>query len=136
MTPDSFVQLLNGVKPRGRDKWLACCPAHDDKDPSLSVTATPQGKILLKCFAGCSALEVVHSLGLELPDLFPDDHTEDPMAFARKEMAQKRHEKKYVNYAITFLAIVTEKMKRGERVPEEDIEKAHELKAFLKRKVA
>jgi hypothetical protein len=49
----------------------ACCPAHDDKGPSLSVRETPDGAILLHCFAGCTVAEIVGAMGLELHDLFP-----------------------------------------------------------------
>ena len=52
--------------------WIARCPAHEDRDASLSVGAGHDGRTLLHCFAGCSALEVVHTLGLELRDLFPN----------------------------------------------------------------
>lgn len=50
----------------------ALCPAHDDRNPSLSIKADDD-KLLLKCFAGCSTEEVVAALGLELRDLFADD---------------------------------------------------------------
>lgn len=51
--------------------YLAHCPAHDDKQSSLSITLADDGKILIKCFAGCSAEAVVKAIGLELKDLFP-----------------------------------------------------------------
>jgi archaellum biogenesis ATPase FlaH len=43
--------------------WIACCPAHDDKNPSLSI-AEKDGKILFKCFAGCSFVQIVQALGI------------------------------------------------------------------------
>ena len=36
----------------GNDKWQALCPAHHDKNPSLSITLK-HDKILLHCHAGC-----------------------------------------------------------------------------------
>ena len=53
-------------------RYRACCPAHGDKNPSLSITLSSSGTILLKCWAGCSAEEVVNSVGMEMTDLFPD----------------------------------------------------------------
>lgn len=38
------------------------CPAHDDSSPSLSVTQTRDGRILVHCFAGCSQIEVIQAL--------------------------------------------------------------------------
>ena len=131
MTPDEFVQHLKGVKPRGKDKWMACCPAHDDRDPSLAIASTSQGKILLKCYAGCSALDVVHSLGLGLQDLFPDDYTEDPMGFARREMAKRRHNAEKASQAKTYLAILTAKLRRNDPVTESEIAKGRMARAYL-----
>lgn len=42
--------------------WVACCPAHEDTHPSLSLTITSNGKLLWKCFAGCSQMEVFEAL--------------------------------------------------------------------------
>ena len=47
------------------------CPAHDDNSPSLSVKEGDDGTVLVHCFAGCNATAVVHSIDLELKDLFP-----------------------------------------------------------------
>lgn len=52
-------------------RYRACCPAHADTSPSLSVTETQNGTILLKCWAGCSAHEIVGALGMTMSDLFP-----------------------------------------------------------------
>ncbi|WP_420607395.1 DUF7146 domain-containing protein [Novosphingopyxis sp.] len=41
---------------------MACCPAHDDRTPSLGVSLG-QNAILFHCFAGCSQNEVLSALG-------------------------------------------------------------------------
>lgn len=66
---DEFLKLFDRVHGCGGG-WIARCPAHEDRAASLSI-AERDGTILLHCFAGCPAIEVVHALGLELPDLFP-----------------------------------------------------------------
>ena len=90
MRADEFVTKLKGVKPKGRGKWMACCPAHDDSDPSLAISEARNGNVLLKCFSGCSALDITNALGLRLEDLFADAYEEPPMAFAQREMAAKK----------------------------------------------
>src|SRR5229473_1550446 len=61
---------------QGRRKlsgWIARCPAHDDRNPSLSLNEAPDGKILVKCHAGCDQAAVVaalKALGL-WPELVP-----------------------------------------------------------------
>ena len=32
---------------------MACCPVHDDRSPSLSISAGKDGKVLVRCHAGC-----------------------------------------------------------------------------------
>jgi putative DNA primase/helicase len=58
-------------RPSG-EGWLARCPAHDDRKPSLSVSEGDSGRALLKCHTGCSHEQVVRALGLEVRDLFDD----------------------------------------------------------------
>ena len=53
------------------------CPAHEDGSPSLHVTKSGDGKIMLHCFAGCSTESVVAALGLTMKDLFPDSPARD-----------------------------------------------------------
>lgn len=67
-----LLSRLDKVRETGRGQWLACCPAHDDKSPSLSIRETGDGTLLLHCFASCEAAEVVAAAGLEMRDLFPD----------------------------------------------------------------
>jgi putative DNA primase/helicase len=53
--------------------FKACCPAHDDVNPSLAVNEGDDGKVLLKCWSGCSTEEIVGAMGLRMRDLFPED---------------------------------------------------------------
>ena len=71
MTIENFIDCLEGVKRTGTDRWIARCPAHDDKSPSLAIRELDDGRILIKCFAECSTYEIVSAVGLELSDLFP-----------------------------------------------------------------
>lgn len=69
---DVILPRLEGVKANGCGKWKACCPAHDDHDPSLSIREADDGKLLLHCWAGCDTESIVSAIGLALRDLFPD----------------------------------------------------------------
>src|SRR5215207_10129403 len=42
--------------------WTACCPAHDDRQPSLSISDAPDGKVLVHCHAGCEQHQVIAAL--------------------------------------------------------------------------
>ena len=63
---DDVLAKLKDVTPAGPKKWKACCPAHDDTNPSLSVWLNQNGKISFKCWsAGCSYKDIMKALGLE-----------------------------------------------------------------------
>lgn len=60
--------------------WIARCPAHDDKNPSLSISSASDGRTLLKCHAGCEFKAVVAALGVSAAQLYPtDSRTQRPM---------------------------------------------------------
>ncbi len=41
---------------------IARCPAHDDREPSLSISASDEGKVLVHCHAGCDQARVIAAL--------------------------------------------------------------------------
>lgn len=51
--------------------WMALCPAHEDKSPSLSIRELPDGRVLINCLAGCAPIDVLGSIFLRFEDLFP-----------------------------------------------------------------
>ena len=69
MDVDDILRRLERVKRNGAG-WTARCPAHDDRSPSLSVGTGSDGRVLLRCHAGCEPEAVVGALGLTLADLF------------------------------------------------------------------
>jgi hypothetical protein len=72
MDVESFLALLSGVRSAGKDRWIARCPHHNDRKPSLAITKGDRVPILLHCFAGCDPDQIVAAVGLELSDLMPD----------------------------------------------------------------
>ncbi len=60
-----LLSRLEGVRCAGTGKWVARCPAHDDSNPSLSITHADSGKILLHCFAGCTYRDILTAVGVE-----------------------------------------------------------------------
>ena len=60
-TLSGIASGLNKVRWQGDYKFTACCPAHDDRTPSFTASDV-NGKILLKCFGGCSQESVIGAL--------------------------------------------------------------------------
>jgi hypothetical protein len=68
---EQVLEKLAGVRPVGLDKWSARCPAHDDEHASLTVAYGAEGRVLVRCHAGCSVDAIVAAIGLTVADLFP-----------------------------------------------------------------
>ena len=66
---EKVLDRLEGVR-QSNGSWKALCPAHDDREPSLSITEGDDGRALIKCFAGCENADIVAGLGLKMADLF------------------------------------------------------------------
>ena len=71
MSADAVLQRVEKVRRTGPGRWVARCPAHEDRAPSLAVRETDDGRLLIHCFAGCSTDSVIGALGLQWSDLMP-----------------------------------------------------------------
>ena len=67
----NFISRLEKVRKTGPGRYVACCPAHEDKSPSMTIRELDDERVLLHCFSGCSIHEIVRAVGLTLTDLFP-----------------------------------------------------------------
>jgi hypothetical protein len=56
-TAETIAKTFGGRKAGGG--WMARCPAHDDRTPSLSIYDADDGKVLIRCHAGCDQDQVI-----------------------------------------------------------------------------
>ena len=99
MQLDDFLIRLEGVKPAGPGKYMACCPVHNDTNPSLSVTVKDvkgTEKILLKCFAGCRTEDILEELGLTPQDLIVNPTAQQDFAGVGRTAFQPAKEERGV----------------------------------------
>ena len=68
---DKVLPLLERVRQTRPGRWMACCPAHEDRSPSLGIAELDDDRVLINCRAGCSVVEVLAALGLDMSDLYP-----------------------------------------------------------------
>jgi putative DNA primase/helicase len=71
MSVETLLARLGRVQESGEGQWTARCPAHEDREPSLSVHETENGRTLVHCHAGCTADAICAAAGVELRDLAP-----------------------------------------------------------------
>jgi hypothetical protein len=76
---DRVLDRLRGVR-RNADGWSALCPAHDDRNPSLSVGVGGEDRVLLHCHAGCEYTAIIEMLGLSPADLAPRAASHSPVS--------------------------------------------------------
>lgn len=71
---DDFLDALTSRqcawRPVGPDRWMAQCPAHADRGPSLSIRRGDDARVLMNCFAGCEKDDILAALGLTWADTF------------------------------------------------------------------
>ncbi len=67
----NVLSRLKGVRRDGKG-WKALCPVHADQRPSLKIDEGQDGRVLLKCFAGCPTDSVLAAIGLKMSDLYPE----------------------------------------------------------------
>ena len=122
-TLSGIASGLDKVKWCGNNRFVACCPAHDDRTPSFTANDV-NGKILVKCFAGCTQEEVIgalRDLGLW--------HTA-----SRYQLDKQKHRKleKKIRFHRTILALGSNLSDQGIELSELDQTQMNKSIQFLK----
>ena len=133
MTIDEFLARLEKVRKSGNG-WLACCPAHEDRSPSLAVTIGHSGGIVVKCFAECSPESVVDALGLRLSDLMPERLPEVHAVRGKPFNAHLTLEA--LTYQATIVAIAASDLSKGKPLSIEDKDRLWHIAGNIERAFA
>jgi len=129
---EDFLTHLEGVKRTGNDRAVAKCPSHGDKTPSLSLRVTGDGTILLKCFAGCGVADVVHAIGLELADLFPNHSPHNKKSIKPNHWHAAREALKTLHKEVLIVAIAAADIAKGRTLSQEDADRIAEAAVKLR----
>lgn len=120
---EEILERLRKVKRTGRNNWLACCPAHDDNNPSLTLHESDTGLIVARCHAECSFESIVEGVGLGWEPWFPPKQKGDystpikrpfPAADVLRALADEAD----------ILCVVLHDSDWGKPLPKVDIERA------------
>lgn len=74
---NDILSRLEKVRRTGAGNWIACCPAHGDRSPSLTLREEADGRVLCRCWSGCSFAEIVETVGLGWEPWFPPKQDRD-----------------------------------------------------------
>jgi len=127
MTPvEVLLSRLQKVKGRN-GSWTACCPAHNDKGPSLAIREADDGRILLHCFAGCPVDSVVGAIGMDMTDLFPPNSKRRDYPVEGKPRIKPAFYASDLIRILAFEALVVSicahDIRKGKKLPDEDYER-------------
>jgi len=122
MDVTTLLSRLSGVRGR-KGSWMACCPAHEDRSPSLSVKELQDGRILMHCFGGCGTDDVLGALGLAMGDLFPKCLGELPQ---RRGDFTAMDALRALTFEGTVVALVASDMAEGKAVSEVDAQRVRQ----------
>ncbi len=98
----SYQEIIDRIGGGGKIYRLSnggvqvCCPAHEDKNPSLSINID-NDKVLVKCHANCSTEDILKKVGLTMSDLYLDDNADRKIKkkypkFQPAAAAKEKHE--------------------------------------------
>ena len=118
MTIENILNSLHKVKSTGHGTYIACCPAHDDRSPSMTIRECDDGRILLHCFGGCEPQSILSSIGMEFGELFPQPiyHRGKPLRrpFPVSDVLTTVH------FEVQLVALAAANMAQGMEMTEKD----------------
>jgi len=130
----NILERLEKVKSSGAGKYMACCPAHADRSPSLSLQELDDGRILMHCFAGCPPVDVLTALDIAASDLYPESLANRivPLYMATQEKKKLATIHETIKSCRLRLDMATEMRSRNMKLTKEDLET--ERDAFMEMK--
>lgn len=120
MNADILLSRLEKVSSCGENKWKACCPAHDDKHPSLTIAELSDGRVMIKCWTGCGAADVMAAVQLNMSDLFPKALGEFRSFMRMEKEIQSRKQPDQLHNKL-LLELFDAKRARGERLTPQEL---------------
>ena len=112
---DAIHRVTGSEAKRNGKGWTACCPAHDDRNPSVSIAEREDGGVLLHCHAGCTPEAIVSACGLTMRDLMPEDTARSTPRKASARTAPKKPAPKCKTFPTANDAIASLERKLGKR---------------------
>lgn len=120
MSVAALLDRLESVSQRAPGRWVAKCPAHTDRSPSLSLRELDDGTVLVKCFAGCGAADVLEAVGLDFGILFPGKP--EPRASSRpNHWHVLRDAARVLHHEVLIVALAADNIAQGIVLTSEDV---------------
>jgi hypothetical protein len=105
---ERITSQLENVVHAQNGQARAICPSHESRNNTrtLAIKESDEGGVLVHCFAGCSAAEILAPLGLELADLYPKPLQSTPgRTFTKKAAFSPREALRILSFEITLASM-------------------------------
>jgi hypothetical protein len=119
MSAGALLSRLEKVKQTGPARWIARCPAHDDRRASLSVRETDDGRVLVHDFAGCSVENILGAVGLEFDALFPERKSSTMYAKPERQRVSSADALRAVAFEAVVVMIAAGDVAKGKQLSED-----------------
>lgn len=120
MSIDTLLSRLTKVKRSSGNSWVACCPAHEDRTPSLTIRDAGDGRILIHCFSGCNTEDVLGAVGMQWEDVMPpkaiDHHVKPVKLYATDAL-------KAIQFEARLVAVAAFDLSKGKALDSESLER-------------
>lgn len=124
-----LISSLEGVKQTGSKagsrRYMALCPSHSDKGASLSIRESGD-RVLIHCFAGCGAADILQSVGLDFGVIQPVSENYRPLFKPTKD-------DEYA-VAVSMLEMLPHTIKNGVRLSDKDKQDIIKAKILIARR--
>lgn len=122
-----LLPRLGGVRQFGKG-WRADCPCGHKSRGTLSLTQGEDGRLLLHCFAGCAAGDILSAVGSCLADLYAD-RLRPQTPEQQRELRQSARQAGWaaalgvLSREATIVAIAAETMQQGQSLASDDVDR-------------
>lgn len=124
MPAEILLSRLQKVRRTGKGRWMACCPAHQDRSASLSISELDDGRTLLHCFAECQTSDVLAAVGLTFVDLMPESISGEHKP--RRRPFDALDVMKALVFECRFIQLCAIRLSKAEPLAESDLVRLHE----------
>jgi|DEB0MinimDraft_4_1074332.scaffolds.fasta_scaffold19236_3 hypothetical protein len=131
-----ILARFSKVYQSGVDQYQCLCPVHDDRNASLGLKFKDD-RMIMNCFAGCSAESILESIGLVWNDIMPDTLHEEwrPNANGTEMINIAKAKMRFNPFAIMksmqedylFIALSAKELTKGNALVPEDVERLHRI---------
>jgi hypothetical protein len=116
----NLLNRLTKVRRNGNNQWMACCPAHQDRTPSLAIKDVGDGRILINCMAGCGAEDVLDSIGMTFEDIMPPKVIQNRVA-PEKQKVYASDALKVIQLESRIIIMAAYELRRNKPMTEQDL---------------